>query len=135
MDLFYSEKSNFNQDTIPVFEAIFKKDTQFFLEPTENQQELLAEVFHINNAHGDLFISNFLLESIRHSFLPAVKYMLENYHQSTLVLKDGTPSASFDPVSLAIITYASLKENHPSKKEAKDIISFIDKIYRPCRIL
>ena len=68
-----------------------------------------------------MFLTNFLLEAIRHSFFPAVQYILNNYHESGLA-PAALPSLSLDPLSLSLLTYASLAKEDPSKKEAWQII-------------
>ena len=124
INFLYFNRTQFVQKLKPIFHAIFNKDSHFFQNLTEEQKKLLA-IITVDSLNGEtVLLTNFLLESIRYSFLPAVKYMLENYEISRFANKDIV-SLSFDPLSLSLLTYVSLEREHPSKKEAGKIIRMV----------
>ena len=110
-----------------ILQAILKRDTHFFQNLSKEQKELLGMPFLDHSAIGrPLFVSNFLLEAIRHSFLPAVQSVLDNYKISDLAMNKLT-SLSPGPLSLSVITHASLDDNHPQKREALSIVQLVEK--------
>ena len=128
-NILYSDNMQEQQNLVLIFKAIFSRDIDFFKNPTEEQRKLLKMRFStkqlIGNKEVPLFITNFLLEAIRQSFLPAVQYILSNYHESDLMPKREIESLSLDPLSLSLVTYASLEPDDPLKEEAKKIISLL----------
>lgn len=110
--------------------AILNKDEDYFKNLTSIKKVLLKEttitdIEKIDLGFQDVFVTDFLLEAIRNSFLPAVKAFFGTYQNDENVLAKEGKSYSLDPLSLAIITYATLPKEHPSKKTAKEIIRVV----------
>ena len=132
-DYLYSLHSNdieVQQNITPVFKAIYDRDSDFFTNLSEEQTKQLNAVF-LAKVTGEqqvqyLFTTNFLLEAIRKSFLPDVQYILSNYHETDLLPpKKNLKSLSFNPLSLSLVTYASLEPEHPFKEEAGKIVRLL----------
>ena len=121
---YFKAKEEVNKKMAPVFKAISNRDSHFFEQSTEEQKKQWKTFFLSSIDKQPYFVTNFLLESIRNSFLPAVQYMLNNYKE-TDIFPVNTSSLSLDPLSLSLIAYASLEEKHPLKKEAGKIIRAI----------
>lgn len=125
----HSNDMEAQKNKVPIFKAIFNRDIDFFKSLTEEQKRLLSAKFTVTQLRGDkeekLFVTNFLLEAIRNSFLPAVQYILSNYQESDLMPEGDMESLSLDPLSLSLVTYASLEPGHPLKEEARKIIKLL----------
>ena len=108
----YFDDIEVQQNVVPFFKAMSNRDTDFFNNLNEEQKKLLRPPLLAKVSKGEqeqfVFASNFLLEAIRKSFLPAVQYILSNYHESDLV-PEKLESLSLDPLSLSLVTYASLE--------------------------
>lgn len=111
-----------------LLEAIFNKDFHFFENISKGQKQLLETPFWnpTDGVNSDsVFVTNFFLEAIRNSFLFAVEYILNNHHVSNWAPDGESQSLSLDPLSLSLLTYASMPEEHPFKGEARDIIRLV----------
>lgn len=128
-NILYSDNMELQKNPVLILKAIFSRDIHFFKDPTEEQKKLLKATFYTKQLKGNkevsLFATNFLLEAIRKSFLPAVQYILSNYHESELMPEGHVESLSLDPLSLSLVTYASLEPDDPLEKEAREIIRLL----------
>ena len=128
--LFNANKTE-NEQFISTLKAIYLRDAQFFDMSHSNSsliKEPLRLVSHqvsipnfILGQEPTTFVTNPLMEAIRNSFLPAIEPLIKINKN----LKQDLYSLSFDPLSLALLIYASLKENDPLKADAKEIINLI----------
>ena len=118
--IFYSDKV-YNESTRSIFSAISSRDAHFFKNMTKDQKEHLGTALSMSNNDGKIYVTHFLLEAIRYSFLPAVEAILPYYKSFDFVRKNVSFS-SLDPLSLALFTHASLEEAHPFKSESQKII-------------
>ncbi len=110
-----------------IFEAIANRDERFFQNLSLKEKTLLGIPFLYHLREGEmLFVTDFLLEAVRHSFLPAVRAILSHHRGDHLSMGPIT-SASPSPLPLSIITYASLDKEHPYKQEARDIMRLLEK--------
>lgn len=121
--IFYSDKV-YNTNTRSIFSAISGRDAQFFKNMTKDQKEHLGAAFSMLNNEGKIYVTHFLLEAIRYSFLPAVEAILPYYKTFDFVRKK-VPFNSLDPLSLALFAHASLEEAHPFKSESQKIIRLV----------
>ena len=83
----HSHDMEVQKNVAPIFRAISNRDSPFFNNLTEEQKKMLSIAFLTKIEREQvkyLFTSNFLLEAIRQSFLPAVQYILSNYHESQI---------------------------------------------------
>ena len=127
--VFYSGQLKDSAEIAQIFSAISKKDSHFFTNMSDDQEQQLA-IFLKQSQNGEaLAITNFLLEAIRSSFLTAVQFISKKYKSFPFVQNEVSFN-SIDPLSLSLITYASLDNKHPLKSEAKTIVRFVaDHIY------
>lgn len=118
-----------------MLKAIINRDKSLF-KKIEIQTEKDAEHFFKNlflKRHDTVYLlSSLLSEAIRHSFTPAVGYLLKLSREFPSVQKQlqnnsGIPSFNLDPLSLAFITYGSLNEKDPLKASSKTIIQLLYK--------
>ncbi len=118
-----SNDMGFSKD-IPILKAIINRSEHFFRNFPKEKKNRLENGFFNTNQQQRFFVTNFLLEAIRHSLLPAVEYILDNRIEIAPFYRSHRP---FNPdlLSLAILTYASLEKGHPHKKEARQIIEIV----------
>ena len=121
--VFYSDKV-YNEHTRSIFSAISSRDVQFFKNMTKDQKEYLGAAFSMLNSEGKIYVTHFLLEAIRYSFLPAVEAILPYYKTFDFVRKK-VPFNSLDPLSLALFAHASLEKAHPFKSESQKVIRLV----------
>ena len=121
---FYSNASHTEKDIALILTAILNRDFYFFINLTDMQKKAMSYNFFYSLDERPVFVTNFLLEAIRHSFLPAVQYILKNYEVSHFI-PEYMSSLSLDPLSLSLLTYASLDANHPFKPESREIIRVV----------
>ena len=115
--------------------AVIDRNRNFSKIFSASQLNSLADMTFIEPISPDryAFVSDLLSEAIRHSFLPAVESLLSVASDSKERREEILPgpeqqktlSYSPDPLSLAIITYASLDFHHPLKESAKQIIRLV----------
>ncbi len=116
-----------NQESAVLLKAILNRDKSFFKNLSLEMKHTLGHtnfLHQVSEGPQSVFVSNILLEAIRHSFLPAVQSIKQLSER--VGLENGQMSTySLDPLSLAIVTYASLDEKSPLKKPAKRIIKLV----------
>ena len=124
-ETFFSEKSlksEKNKKYRALFKAILNNRDPHFFNTLDSQKKELLLNFTLK--HGqDIFVTDFLYEAIRHTNLPAVRYILQNKKQLPLYSLSG----SFDPLSLALFTDASLEPDHSLKESAQQILRELSK--------
>ena len=111
-----------------ILSAVFNRDEIFF--KTLAPETVKLNEFVINSSGEGYLLSDLLLEAIRHSFAPAVEYILTHLEQQTQRQRRAykkVHSYSLDPLSLAFVTYGSLEAENPLKQSAKEIINLLYK--------
>ena len=117
------------------FKAMIEKDSTVFktlnIQTKEEAKKLFTNFFY-QSEQGVFLLSNLLLESIRHSFVPGVGYLLnlsEKFPEvkEILIENKNIRSLTLDPLSLAFVSYGSLNEKDPLKTSAKQIIQLLYK--------
>lgn len=122
---FHSDATQTAKDIALILTAILNRDSQLFMNLTGTQKKVVGHKLLYSTDTPPLFVTNFLLEAIRHSFLPAVEYILKHYKEESTLIPENIPSFSLDPLSLSLLTYASLEASHPLKQEAQKIIRVV----------
>ena len=115
--------------------AIIERDESVFKKlniQTKESAEILFNNFIYRNQGHTYLLSNLLSEAIRHSFTPAVGYLLKLLQKFPSIQKQlqnnkNLPSFTLDPLSLAFITYGSLNHKNPLKPEGRKIIQLLYK--------
>ena len=130
---FVSKEKEETKNTRLILKAILNRDEAFF-KSLDSKDSLKPEEIFLNFTYvsfGEVYLlSNPLLEAIRHSFTPAVEYILKELNQSVSAQKIAQynkiiQSYSLDPLSLAFVTYGSLDSEDPLKEPAKKIIRLL----------
>ena len=133
LDEFISEEKEEYKNTRLILKAIFNRDEDFF-KNLDSREDIKTEELFINLTYknqGSLYLlSNPLSEAIRHSFPPAVEYLLKKFNQSKKAQKIEKQnremlSYSLDPLSLALVAYGSLAPNDSLKPPAKEILKLL----------
>ena len=123
---YFSQKKKEMEIIFQIFSALSKRDAHFFTNISEEQKKFLNTTFKQTHENKTFFVTHFLLEAIRASFLPAVETISTEYKKFNFSYSFN----SLDPLSLALITYASLEQGHPLKSFAKKIIQVTaDQVY------
>ena len=132
--LLSDEKEGFENVSL-LLKAIIYRDNSLFKKlnlQTEEAAEKLFIHFLYSQPEGPYLLSNLLSEAIRHSFTPAVAFLLklsQEIPSIKQILRNSKKVYSFslDPLSLAFITYVSLDHKDPLKSSAKKIIQLLYK--------
>ena len=117
-----------------ILKAIINREDSIFktlnIQTDTSAEHLFANFIYKSNGHAYL-LTNLLSEAIRHSFAPAVDYLLKisrKFPSAQHILKtnkNAPLSFNLDPLSLAFISYGSLDSKDPLKSQAKEIIQLL----------